>query len=75
MSLDEALLTGAAGSSVFVLREGKLRFQEVEVLHRDADAVIVRGLTPGEQVLAETRCPGPTKECWSRTSSPEPWKG
>ena len=53
MSLDEALLTGAAGSSVFVLREGKLQFQEVEVLHRDADAVIVRGLRPGEQVLAE----------------------
>ena len=37
MSLDEALLTGAAGSSVFVLRKGKLQFQEVEVLHRDAD--------------------------------------
>jgi RND family efflux transporter MFP subunit len=53
MALDEVLLTGDDGNDVFVVRDRQLALAKVEVLHRDADRVLVRGLQPGEQVLAE----------------------
>ena len=36
-----------------MIREGTLALQNVEVVHRDADRVLVRGLEPGTKVLAE----------------------
>lgn len=53
MALDEVLLTGDDGNDVFVVRDRQLALAKVEVLHRDADRVLVRGLQPGEQVVAE----------------------
>lgn len=53
MALDEVLLTGDNGSEVYVVTEGRLELLPVEVLHRDADVVLVRGLGEGMQVLAE----------------------
>ena len=53
MALDEALLTGDGGSEVFVVRDGVLKLVEVDIMHRDADRVLVRGLKSGELVLAE----------------------
>jgi len=53
MALDEVLLTGDDGNDVFVVRDRQLALTKVEVLHRDADRVLVRGLQPGEQVVAE----------------------
>ncbi|MDA0941149.1 MAG: HlyD family efflux transporter periplasmic adaptor subunit [Bacteroidetes bacterium] len=52
MALNEALLEGN-GSQVYVIRDGKLDLADVEVVHRDADVVLVRGLEPGTKVLAE----------------------
>jgi len=52
MALNEALLEGD-GSQVYVIRDGKLDLASVEVVHRDADVVLVRGLEPGTKVLAE----------------------
>jgi len=52
MALNEALLEGD-GSQVYVVRDGKLDLADVEVVHRDADVVLVRGLEPGTKVLAE----------------------
>ena len=52
MALNEVLLTGN-GTEVFVVKDGLLALVPVEVLHRDADVVLVRGLEPGMQVLAE----------------------
>ena len=52
MAQNEALLTGN-GTEVFVVKDGLLALVPVEVLHRDADVVLVRGLEEGMQVLAE----------------------
>ena len=52
MALNEALLEGD-GAQVYVIRDGKLDLADVEVVHRDADVVLVRGLEPGTKVLAE----------------------
>ena len=52
MALNEVLLTGN-GTEVFVVKDGLLALVPVEVLHRDADVVLVRGLEEGMQVLAE----------------------
>ncbi|MGB1384739.1 MAG: efflux RND transporter periplasmic adaptor subunit [Flavobacteriales bacterium] len=52
MALNEALLEGN-GSQVYVIRDGKLEMADVEVVHRDADVVLVRGLVPGTKILAE----------------------
>jgi len=52
MALNEVLLTGN-GTEVFVVKDGLLTLVPVEVLHRDADVVLVRGLVEGMQVLAE----------------------
>ena len=52
MALNEVLLTGN-GTEVFVVKDGLLALVPVEVLHRDADVVLVRGLQEGMQVLAE----------------------
>ena len=52
MALNEVLLTGN-GTEVFVVKDGLLTLVSVEVLHRDADVVLVRGLVEGMQVLAE----------------------
>ena len=52
MALNEVLLTGN-GTEVFVVKDGLLALVPVEVLHRDADLVLVRGLEEGMQVLAE----------------------
>ena len=52
MALNEVLLTGN-GTEVFVVKDGLLTLVPVEVLHRDADVVLVRGLVEGTQVLAE----------------------
>ena len=53
MAIDEVLLEGPLQNQVFVIREGTLALQNVEVVHRDADRVLVRGLEPGTKVLAE----------------------
>jgi multidrug efflux pump subunit AcrA (membrane-fusion protein) len=52
MALNESLLEGN-GSQVYVIGDGKLDLADVEVVHRDADVVLVRGLEPGTKVLAE----------------------
>ena len=52
MALNEVLLIGN-GTEVFVVIDGLLTLVPVEVLHRDADVVLVRGLVEGMQVLAE----------------------
>jgi RND family efflux transporter MFP subunit len=52
MALNEVLLTGN-GSEVYVVEEGLLKLVPVEVLHRDADVVLVRGLEEGMQMLSE----------------------
>ena len=52
MALNEVLLTGN-GTEVFVVKDGLLALVPVEVLHRDADVVLVRGFEQGMQVLAE----------------------
>ena len=53
MALDEVLLTGDDGNEVFVVKDSELALARVEVLHRDADRVLVRGLKEGEQVVSE----------------------
>ena len=53
MALDEVLLTGDDGNEVFVVRDSQLALAQIEVLHRDADRVLVRGLKEGEQVVSE----------------------
>ena len=52
MARNEVLLTGN-GTEVFVVKDGLLALVPVEVLHRDADVVLVRGLQEDMQVLAE----------------------
>jgi hypothetical protein len=53
VALDAALLEGMEDSEVFVVREGRLELAAVEVIHRDADRVLIRGLAPGTPLLAE----------------------
>jgi len=53
MALDEVLLTGDDGTEVFVVKGSEVALAPVEVIHRDADRVLVRGLQEGEQVVAE----------------------
>ena len=53
VELDAALLTGADASEVFAVQEGRLTPTAVEVVHRDADRVLVAGLSPGTPLLAE----------------------
>ena len=51
VSLDAALLVGDA--AVFAVVEGRLQPQPVEVVHRDADRVLLAGLDAGVPLLAE----------------------
>ena len=54
VALDAALLEGMEDSEVFVVRDGRLETAAVEVVHRDADQVLIRGLAPGTPLLAES---------------------
>ena len=38
---------------MFVVRDSQLPLAQIEVLHRDADRVLVRGLKEGEQVVSK----------------------
>ena len=51
--LDEALLTGKEGREVFVVKDNRLALAAVDVVHRDADRVLVKGLDAGTVLLAE----------------------
>ena len=53
VALDEALLTGKKGREVFVVKESRLALAQVDVVHRDADRVLVTGLEAGVDLLAE----------------------
>ena len=53
VALDAALLVGADASEVYAVRDGKLEATAVDVVHRDADRVLVRGLASGTPLLAE----------------------
>jgi multidrug efflux pump subunit AcrA (membrane-fusion protein) len=54
VALDAALLEGMEDSEVFVVRDGRLETAAVDVVHRDADKVLIRGLEPGTPLLAES---------------------
>ena len=53
VALDEALLTGEEGQEVFVVKDNRLALAAVDVVHRDADRVLVNGLDAGAVLLAE----------------------
>ena len=53
VALDEALLTGEEGQEVFVVKDNRLALAAVDVVHRDADRVLVNGLDAGVVLLAE----------------------
>lgn len=53
VALDEALLTGEEGQEVYVVKDNRLALAAVDVVHRDADRVLVNGLDAGAVLLAE----------------------
>lgn len=53
VALDAALLVQGDAPGVFAIRDGRLVVAGVEVMHRDADRVLVRGIAAGEPLLAE----------------------
>lgn len=51
--LDAALLVNPGTEALYAVRDGHLAIEPVEVVHRDADRVLVTGLATGAVLLAE----------------------